>query len=68
MAAKKGATQEPEAALSAVVAQIQKQYGEGAIVKLGESSTNKKIEAISTGAFNRRSGFRHRRSSSRTNC
>ena len=51
MAAKKGATQEPEAALSAVVAQIQKQYGEGAIVKLGESSTNKKIEAISTGAL-----------------
>lgn len=52
MAAKKGATQEPEAALSAVVAQIQKQYGEGAIVKLGESSTNKQIEAISTGALN----------------
>ena len=51
MAAKKDATQEPEAALSAVVAQIQKQYGEGAIVKLGESSTNKKIEAISTGAL-----------------
>ena len=51
MAAKKGVTQEPEAALSAVVAQIQKQYGEGAIVKLGESSTNKKIEAISTGAL-----------------
>ena len=48
---KKGATQDPEAALSAVVAQIQKQYGEGAIVKLGESSTNKKIEAISTGAL-----------------
>jgi|TARA_A100001015_G_scaffold178718_1_gene198667 recombination protein RecA len=52
MAAKKGATQEPEAALSAVVAQIQKQYGEGAIVKLGESSANKQIEAISTGALN----------------
>ncbi|HBO87697.1 MAG: recombinase RecA [Pontiellaceae bacterium] len=51
MVAKKGATQEPEAALSAVVAQIQKQYGEGAIVKLGESSSNKKIEAISTGAL-----------------
>ena len=50
MAAKKGATQEPEAALSAVVAQIQKQYGEGAIVKLGESSTNKN-QAISTGAL-----------------
>ena len=51
MAAKKGATQDPEAALSAVVAQIQKQYGEGAIVKLGESSSNKQIKAIPTGAL-----------------
>ena len=31
--------------------QIQKQYGEGSIVKLGNSSADNKIESISTGAF-----------------
>lgn len=51
MAAKKSVSQEPDVALSTVVAQIQKQYGEGAIVKLGESASNKQIESISTGAL-----------------
>ena len=51
MAAKKDATSESESALNTVLAQIQKQYGEGAIVKLGEASAKKQIESISTGAL-----------------
>ena len=51
MAAKKNASTDKPTALSAVVAQIQKQYGEGAIVKLGERHANRKIETISTGAL-----------------
>ena len=37
--------------LEDVVLQIQKQYGEGSIVKLGNASADNKIESISTGAF-----------------
>ena len=37
--------------LSAVLAQIQKEYGDGAIMRLGEESTIAKIPAISTGAL-----------------
>ncbi len=51
MAAKKDTASDPASALSAVIAQIQKQYGEGAIVKLGEASATKQIEAISTGSL-----------------
>ncbi len=51
MAAKKTPVVDKSAALSTVVAQIQKQYGEGAIVKLGSVSANMKIETISTGAL-----------------
>ena len=52
MAAKKtSASVDKSTALSAVVAQIQKQYGEGAIVKLGEASANRKVETISTGTL-----------------
>ena len=51
MAAKKETPVDKSSALSAVVAQIQKQYGEGAIVKLGDAAANTKIESISTGAL-----------------
>ena len=51
MPIKKNVPENADAALSAVVSQIQKQYGEGAIVKLGEASADRKIEAISTGAL-----------------
>lgn len=51
MAAKKKAPVDKSSALSTVVAQIQKQYGEGSIVKLGEAAANTKIESISTGAL-----------------
>ena len=40
-----------QVALEDVVSQIQKQYGEGSIVKLGEAAADKKIESISTGAL-----------------
>ena len=40
-----------QVSLDDVVSQIQKQYGEGSIVKLGESAADKKIESISTGAL-----------------
>ena len=51
MATKKDASSESKSALNTVLAQIQKQYGEGAIVKLGEASAKKQIESISTGAL-----------------
>ncbi|HSR88356.1 MAG TPA: recombinase RecA, partial [Pontiella sp.] len=51
MAAKKDTPADSSTALSAVIAQIQKQYGEGAIVKLGDASANRHIESISTGAL-----------------
>ena len=51
MAAKKETPVDSSSALSAVVAQIQKQYGEGAIVKLGDAAADTKIESISTGAL-----------------
>ncbi len=51
MVAKKDASSESDSALDTVLAQIQKQYGEGAIVKLGEASAKKQIESISTGAL-----------------
>jgi len=51
MAAKKENPKNSSSALSTVVAQIQKQYGEGAIVKLGDATANAKIESISTGAL-----------------
>ena len=37
--------------LSQVLAQIQKEYGDGAIMRLGDDAANVKIEAISTGAL-----------------
>jgi len=39
------------AALSAVLAQIQKEYGEGAIMRLGDEDTKVSVPSISTGAF-----------------
>ena len=51
MAAKKETPVDKSSALSTVVAQIQKQYGEGAIVKLGDAAAHIKIESISTGAL-----------------
>ena len=39
------------AALSAVLAQIQKEYGEGAIMRLGDEESRVRIASISTGAF-----------------
>ena len=51
MATKKETSADHSSALSAVVAQIQKQYGEGAIVKLGEASASTTIESISAGAL-----------------
>ena len=51
MPAKKETASDSASALSAVVAQIQKQYGEGAIVKLGDAAASKQIESISTGAL-----------------
>lgn len=51
MAAKKTTPVDKTTALSNVIAQIQKQYGEGAIVKLGEAAANTKVESIPTGAL-----------------
>jgi recombination protein RecA len=37
--------------LGTVIAQIQKQYGEGAIVRLGDESSRKQVDCIPTGAL-----------------
>jgi recombination protein RecA len=37
--------------LNAVLAQIKREFGEGAIMRMGESDTTKKVPSISTGAF-----------------
>ncbi len=50
-------TEEPEIkdvkhqALEAAVAQIEKQFGKGAVMRLGESSLNRTIEALPTGSL-----------------
>ena len=53
MATKKASATEPEqkTELSAVLAQIQKDFGDGAIMRLGDEDVKVGIDAISTGAF-----------------
>ena len=53
MATKKASAAEPEqkTELSAVLAQIQKDFGDGAIMRLGDEDAKVGIDAISTGAF-----------------
>jgi len=51
MASKKDKSTNRASSLSAVVAQIQKQYGEGSIVRLGDETALSQIESISTGAY-----------------
>ena len=38
-------------ALDAAISQIEKQYGKGAVMKLGDSSANMNVEAIPTGSL-----------------
>ena len=38
-------------ALDAVIASIQKEFGEGSIIKMGEASAVKQVQVVSTGAF-----------------
>ena len=58
-------------ALDAVLTQIEKAYGKGAIMKLGEQAGNTDIEVIPTGCPHgvpfARSRTRHRRASPRPN-
>ena len=42
---------EKDKALEAAMAQIQKQFGKGAIMKLGEKGAQMNVEAISTGSI-----------------
>jgi recombination protein RecA len=49
--AKEEAGRKMPAALSAVLAQIQKEFGDGAIMRLGSEDTRAQIPAISTGAL-----------------
>ncbi|MFV0527368.1 MAG: recombinase RecA [Lachnospiraceae bacterium] len=42
---------EKQRALDAAIGQIEKQYGQGAIMKLGESKTNMKVETSPTGSL-----------------
>ncbi len=45
------ATEDKKRALDAAVAQIEKQYGKGSIMKLGEDTTNMNIEVVPTGSL-----------------
>lgn len=47
----KKATQNQPAGIDAVLSQIRKEFGEGAIMRLGESNIEKNIPCISTGSF-----------------
>lgn len=49
--AKKPAKEEVAQTLDGVLAQIRKQFGEGAIMRFGESEVDASIPVISTGAF-----------------
>ena len=42
---------EKDKALEAAMAQIQKQFGKGAIMKLGDAGAQMNVEAISTGSI-----------------
>ena len=42
---------EKERALSAALSQIERSYGKGAIMKLGEAASQKNIDIIPTGAM-----------------
>ncbi len=49
--AKKSDSSAPATALDAVLAQIRKEFGEGAIMRLGEAEETRRVPAISTGSF-----------------
>ena len=51
MAAKPTADSEKVKALDIALAQLEKQFGRGTLVRLGDDSMNQKVEAISTGAL-----------------
>ena len=38
-------------ALDAAIAQIEKQYGKGSVMKLGENAANMNVEAVPTGSL-----------------
>lgn len=38
-------------ALSAALTQIEKQYGKGSVMKLGDNATNMNVEAVPTGSL-----------------
>ena len=48
---KKAGDKESPAGLEAVLAHIRKEFGDGAIMRMGDYDTNKVIPAISTGSF-----------------
>ncbi len=49
--AKKAAPKETPTSLDAVLAQIRKEFGEGAIMRMGDAKAAEKVDAISTGSF-----------------
>ena len=49
MSVNKEVKSEKDKALEAAMAQIQKQFGKGAIMKLGDAGAQMNVEAISTG-------------------
>ena len=48
---KTASKEERDKALDAAMAQIQKQFGKGAVMKLGDDGAKMNIEAISTGSM-----------------
>jgi recombination protein RecA len=48
---KKTVAKEPAKDLDAVLAQIRKEFGEGAIMRMGDADFNKNVPSVSTGSF-----------------
>jgi len=49
--AKKAEEKDRKTGIDAVIAQIRKEFGDGAIMRMGDAEASRKIESISTGSF-----------------
>ena len=60
--------EEKQKALEAALGHIEKQYGKGSVMKLGDSSAHMQIEAVPTGSLESGYSTRSRRSAEGTYC
>ena len=55
-------------ALDAAISQIEKQYGKGSVMKLGDTSAHMQVETVPTGSLSLDIALGSRRSSEGKNC